>query len=120
MNSDELVARIEALDGIAAAPPFTSADVMLLGANGRASGAILKAIDPARGLPVADVAGGIVAGPRGAPEGAAERRLIVETLHTPAVAALQGIEDTAVLPGILVRPASVATETISRAFVQPS
>lgn len=101
-NADELVGRISAIEGVVAAAPFTSADVMLLGANGRASGAILKGIDPVRGLAVTDVAGGLVAGPRGAPEGAAERRMIVETLHTPAVAALQAIEDTALLPGILL------------------
>lgn len=98
---DEVVAKVEALEGVVSASPFTYTEVMLKSTFG-VSGAILKGVDPARAAGVTDIVKDIVVGPQGEPESEEARLEILTNLHAPPVALAQDIGDTEKLPGIIL------------------
>ncbi len=98
---DAVVAKIETVDGVVSASPFTYTEVMLKSTFG-VSGAILKGVDPARAAGVTDIVKDIVVGPQGEPEDEAARLAILANLHSPPVALAQDIGDTEKLPGIIL------------------
>jgi len=98
---DEVVAKVEAIEGVVSASPFTYTEVMLKSTFG-VSGAILKGVDPARAAGVTDIAKDIVVGPQGEPESDDARLEILANLHAPPVALAQDIGDTEKLPGIIL------------------
>jgi len=98
---DEVVAKVEALEGVVSASPFTYTEVMLKSTFG-VSGAILKGVDPARAAGVTDIVKDIVVGPQGEPESEEARLEILTNLHAPPVALAQDTAATEKLPGIIL------------------
>ncbi len=100
-DPDAVIAKVSAEKGVIAAAPFTSADVMLMSTYGR-SGAVLRGVDPARVLPVTDLAAGLVVGPRGELVTREDRVAVIERLHAPEPAVTQDLDDTDVIPGVIL------------------
>lgn len=100
-ETEELIRKVEGVEGVIAVTPFTYSEVMLKSTYG-VSGAILKGIDPTRALKVNDIAADIHEGPQGAPATEADRVSIVTTLHAPPPAVGQDPADTEAVPGIIL------------------
>lgn len=98
---DATVAKVETVEGVVSAVPFTYTEVMLKSTFG-VGGAALKGFDPSRVAGTLELAEDIEIGPRGEPATADDRLAIVKNLHTPEQAIAQDIADTDILPGMML------------------
>jgi lipoprotein-releasing system permease protein len=96
-----VAAKVAETPGVVAVAPFTYTEVMLRSRYG-VSGAILKGIDPVRSVEVNDMANDLQAGPNGDGVSRDEALVLIRDLHTPPPAVAQDVDDTELLPGIIL------------------
>ncbi len=91
----------ERVDGVVAAAPFIYTEMMLRSPYGVA-GVILKGIDPQRTPRVTELQKNLQVGPMGIFEDEEAKSALLETLSTPPAIVTQDVDDTEVLPGVIV------------------
>lgn len=92
---------VQAVPGVVAAAPFVYYEVMIR-SQWAAGGAVLKGIDPTRSGGVTDVVHNLDRGPDGPLETEASRLALLASLSSPPPAQAQDVDDTVVLPGIII------------------
>ncbi|MCK6503603.1 ABC transporter permease [Myxococcota bacterium] len=92
---------VQAVPGVVAAAPFVYYEVMIR-SQWSAGGAVLKGIDPTRSGGVTDVVHNLDRGPDGPLQTEQERLALLGSLSSPPPAQAQDVDDTEVLPGIII------------------
>lgn len=92
---------VQAVPGVVAAAPFVYYEVMIR-SQWSAGGAVLKGIDPTRSGGVTDVVHNLDRGPDGPLQTEQERLALLASLSSPPPAQAQDVDDTEVLPGIII------------------
>lgn len=100
-DAGSIVRRVEEVEGVVAASPFTYTEVMLRSSFGT-SGAVLKGFDPQLTPKVTGLADDLKIGPDGALTDPAAKLDLLRKLRTPPPALAQDLGDTEPLPGLLV------------------
>ncbi|MFH1467150.1 MAG: FtsX-like permease family protein [Pseudomonadota bacterium] len=96
-----VLSTIERVPGVVAAAPFVYSEMMLRSPYG-SSGIILKGLDAERTPSVTDLEKNLKIGPEGLLETDAQRRALLRTLRTPPPMITQDVDDTEVLPGVIL------------------
>ncbi len=107
-ESDEALKKIEALDGVRAAAPFVYSEMMLRSEFGQA-GVVFKGLDPIRTPEVTDLASNLTHGPGGELTSVEDKVALLSQIRTPPPAETQDVDDTDVVPGIIVGEELAAT-----------
>ena len=107
-DTEAALTQIEAIDGVHAAAPFVYSEMMLRSEFGQ-SGVVFKGLDPARTPAVTDLASNLTIGLNGELTTDESKLALLQQLRAPPPADTQDVDDTDVVPGIIVGEELAAT-----------